>query len=125
MPTISEIACLLGSEVTGDAVITTPVSLGTDEPGSVSYARNRAALKGRALPSLLIAPHGIEVHPGVPPTRDPSPPPPVPRMIRRFLFDTVDLILEKLGNGETVDSILESHPRLTREGVLPALRAQH
>jgi uncharacterized protein (DUF433 family) len=35
---------------------------------------------------------------------------------------TVDLILEKLGNGESVETVLESHPRLTREGVLAALR---
>jgi uncharacterized protein (DUF433 family) len=35
---------------------------------------------------------------------------------------TVDLILEKLGGGETIEAVLESHPRLTREGVLAALR---
>jgi uncharacterized protein (DUF433 family) len=35
---------------------------------------------------------------------------------------TVDLILEKLGSGESVDAVLEAHPRLTREGVLAALR---
>ena len=35
---------------------------------------------------------------------------------------TVDLILEKLGSGESIDAVLESHPRLTREGVLAALR---
>jgi uncharacterized protein (DUF433 family) len=35
---------------------------------------------------------------------------------------TVELILEKLGAGETVEEILEAHPRLTREGVLAALR---
>ena len=35
---------------------------------------------------------------------------------------TVELILEKLGAGETIDQILEAHPRLTREGVLAALR---
>lgn len=34
---------------------------------------------------------------------------------------TVDLVLEKLASGETVDQILEAHPRLTREGVLAAL----
>jgi uncharacterized protein (DUF433 family) len=34
---------------------------------------------------------------------------------------TVDLILEKLAAGETVEQILEAHPRLTREGVLAAL----
>ena len=35
---------------------------------------------------------------------------------------TVDHILEKLGGGESIDMVLESHPRLTREGVLAALR---
>lgn len=35
---------------------------------------------------------------------------------------TVDLILEKLGSGESVEAVIESHPRLTREGVLAALR---
>jgi uncharacterized protein (DUF433 family) len=35
---------------------------------------------------------------------------------------TVDLILEKLGGGETIEAVLEPHPRLTREGVLAALR---
>jgi uncharacterized protein (DUF433 family) len=35
---------------------------------------------------------------------------------------TVDLILEKLGSGETIEDLLESHPRLTREAVLAALR---
>ena len=35
---------------------------------------------------------------------------------------TVDLILEKLGDGESIEALLESHPRLTREGVLAALR---
>ena len=35
---------------------------------------------------------------------------------------TVELILEKLGCGETIDQILEAHPRLTREGVLAALK---
>jgi uncharacterized protein (DUF433 family) len=35
---------------------------------------------------------------------------------------TVELILEKLGSGETVEQLLESHPRLTREGVLAALK---
>ena len=34
---------------------------------------------------------------------------------------TVELILETLSAGETVDQILEAHPRLTREGVLAAL----
>ena len=35
---------------------------------------------------------------------------------------TVELILEKLSAGESVDQILESHPRLTSEGVFAALR---
>jgi uncharacterized protein (DUF433 family) len=35
---------------------------------------------------------------------------------------TVDLILEKLGTGESIEAVLESHPRLTRDGVLAALR---
>lgn len=35
---------------------------------------------------------------------------------------TVELILEKLGAGETVDQIIEEHPRLTRAGVLAAVR---
>ena len=34
---------------------------------------------------------------------------------------TVELILEKLSAGETVEQILEAHPRLTKEGVLAAL----
>ena len=34
---------------------------------------------------------------------------------------TVQLILEKLAAGETVDQILEAHPRLTREGISAAL----
>lgn len=34
---------------------------------------------------------------------------------------TVELILEKFSAGETVEQILEAHPRLTREGVLAAL----
>lgn len=34
----------------------------------------------------------------------------------------VDLILEKLGAGETIEQVLAAHPRLTREGVLAALR---
>ncbi len=34
---------------------------------------------------------------------------------------TVELILEKLAAEETIDQILEAHPRLTREGVLAAL----
>jgi uncharacterized protein (DUF433 family) len=35
---------------------------------------------------------------------------------------TVDLILEKLGTSESIEAVLESHPRLTRDGVLAALR---
>lgn len=34
---------------------------------------------------------------------------------------TVELILEKLAAGETVEQILEAHPRLTREAVYAAL----
>ena len=34
---------------------------------------------------------------------------------------TVELILEKLGAGETVEQILEAHPRLTREAIQAAL----
>lgn len=35
---------------------------------------------------------------------------------------TVELILEKLGAGETIEQLLEAHPHLTREGVLAAIR---
>jgi len=34
---------------------------------------------------------------------------------------TVELILEKLAAGETVEQILKAHPRLTREGISAAL----
>ena len=34
---------------------------------------------------------------------------------------TVEMILEKLAAGETVEQMLESHPRLTREGIQGAL----
>ncbi|HEX8070373.1 MAG TPA: DUF433 domain-containing protein [Pyrinomonadaceae bacterium] len=34
---------------------------------------------------------------------------------------TVELILEKLAAGETVEQLLAAHPRLTREAVLAAL----
>jgi uncharacterized protein (DUF433 family) len=34
---------------------------------------------------------------------------------------TVELILEKLAAGETIEQILDAHPRLTRDGVLAAL----
>ena len=35
---------------------------------------------------------------------------------------TVELILEKLAAGETVEEILDAHPRLSREGIQAALR---
>jgi uncharacterized protein (DUF433 family) len=35
---------------------------------------------------------------------------------------TVESILEELGAGQTIEQLLESHPRLTREGVLAAVR---
>ncbi|NSW82029.1 MAG: DUF433 domain-containing protein [Syntrophothermus sp.] len=34
---------------------------------------------------------------------------------------TVELILEKLATGETVEQILDAHPRLTREALRAAL----
>lgn len=34
---------------------------------------------------------------------------------------TVELILEKLAAGETIEHILEAHPQLTREAVLAAI----
>ncbi|MCI0420643.1 MAG: DUF433 domain-containing protein [Acidobacteria bacterium] len=34
---------------------------------------------------------------------------------------TVELILEKLASGETMDQLLEAHPRLTKPAVLAAL----
>ena len=34
---------------------------------------------------------------------------------------TVELILEKLAAGETIEQILDAHPRLTREAVQEAL----
>lgn len=34
---------------------------------------------------------------------------------------TVDLILEKMASGETMEQILEAHPRLTRDSILAAL----
>ncbi|HEX3552656.1 MAG TPA: DUF433 domain-containing protein [Thermoanaerobaculia bacterium] len=34
---------------------------------------------------------------------------------------TVESLLEKLAAGETIEQVLASHPRLTREGVLAAL----
>jgi len=34
---------------------------------------------------------------------------------------TVELILEKLATGETIEQILEAHPRLTRQAIFAAL----
>ena len=34
---------------------------------------------------------------------------------------TVEMILEKLGAGESIEQLLEAHPRLTRESILAAL----
>ena len=34
---------------------------------------------------------------------------------------TVELILEKLSTGETIDQLLEAHPRLTKEAIYAAL----
>lgn len=34
---------------------------------------------------------------------------------------TVEHILERLGAGETIDDLLEAHPRLTREGICAAM----
>jgi uncharacterized protein (DUF433 family) len=34
---------------------------------------------------------------------------------------TVELILEKLAAGETIEQLLDAHPRLTREGIHAAL----
>ncbi len=34
---------------------------------------------------------------------------------------TVELILEKLAAGETIEQLLEAHPRLSREGIQAAL----
>lgn len=34
---------------------------------------------------------------------------------------TVELILEKLAAGETIEQLLQAHPRLSREAVLAAL----
>jgi len=34
---------------------------------------------------------------------------------------TVELILEKMAEGETVEQLLEAHPRLTKEGIFAAL----
>lgn len=35
---------------------------------------------------------------------------------------TVELILEKLGAGETIDQLLEAHPRITRQAIRAALQ---
>jgi len=35
---------------------------------------------------------------------------------------TVEAILEDLGSGEEIEQLLEAHPRLTREGILAAVR---
>ncbi len=35
---------------------------------------------------------------------------------------TVELILEKLAAGETIEQILSAHPRLSREAILAALK---
>ena len=35
---------------------------------------------------------------------------------------TVESILEELGAGQTIEQLLEAHPRLAREGVLVAVR---
>jgi uncharacterized protein (DUF433 family) len=34
---------------------------------------------------------------------------------------TVELVLEKLAAGETIEQLLDAHPRLTREGIHAAL----
>ena len=34
---------------------------------------------------------------------------------------TVELILEKLAAGESIEQLIEAHPRLTREAILEAL----
>jgi len=34
---------------------------------------------------------------------------------------TVELILDKLAAGETIEQVLEAHPRVTREGIRAAL----
>ena len=35
---------------------------------------------------------------------------------------TVEHILEELGAGRTIEELIEAHPRLTRDGVLAAIR---
>jgi len=34
---------------------------------------------------------------------------------------TVELILDKMAAGETIDQLLDAYPRLTREGIMAAL----
>ena len=34
---------------------------------------------------------------------------------------TVESILERLGAGESVEQVIDAHPRLTREGIVAAL----
>jgi uncharacterized protein (DUF433 family) len=34
---------------------------------------------------------------------------------------TVELVLEKLASGESIEQLLEAHPRLTKEAVLAAI----
>jgi uncharacterized protein (DUF433 family) len=34
---------------------------------------------------------------------------------------TVELVLEKMGAGESIEQLLDAHPRLTREAILAAL----
>ncbi len=38
---------------------------------------------------------------------------------------TVELILEKLAAGESIEQILEAHPRLTREAIQSSLDKEH
>ena len=35
---------------------------------------------------------------------------------------TVESIVERLGSGESMEAVLRAHPRLTREGVLAAIK---
>ena len=35
---------------------------------------------------------------------------------------TVESILEEIGSGQTIEQLPQAHPRLTREGVLAAVR---
>lgn len=37
---------------------------------------------------------------------------------------SVELILEKLSHGETIEDLLEAHPKLTRDGIYAALENQ-